>query len=167
MDVQAGLAVIVNGDVTERAQDLIAAPPESLRYALLAGSNQPTTAFRERARTHGPASHRTRSAARLDRSAQPPGALKSGPRQSGSRPLFSLSALISRGGTATLPVREKRSRRVGSWPARPILGSRPGSHSRRTPGLCASSMEGTGETDSVAEGRGFKPPVPPKRFETF
>src|SRR3984893_4997610 len=34
-----------------------------------------------------------------------------------------------------MPVREKQPRRAGSWPARPVLWSRPGSHSRRKPGL--------------------------------
>ena len=38
-----------------------------------------------------------------------------------------------------MPVREKQPRRAGSWPARPVLWSRPGSHSRQKPGFCASS----------------------------
>jgi hypothetical protein len=36
-----------------------------------------------------------------------------------------------------MPVRERRPRRAGSSPARPILWSRPGSHFREKPGLCA------------------------------
>ena len=90
-------------------------------------------------RTHGDAPYRTRSAARLDRSAQPPGELKSDrSRGSPGQGLGSsrCCALISRGGTAAMPVREKQPRRAGSGPARPVLWSRPGSHSRQKPGLC-------------------------------
>jgi hypothetical protein len=38
-----------------------------------------------------------------------------------------------------MPGREKQPRRAGWWPARPVLWSRPGSHSRQKPGFCASS----------------------------
>src|SRR5436190_15520666 len=61
-----------------------------------------------------------------------------------------------------MPVREKQPRRAGSWPARPVLWSRPGSHPRERRAFMPAAMEGTGETDSVLEGRRFEPPVPPE-----
>src|SRR6266481_6383864 len=59
-----------------------------------------------------------------------------------------------------MAVREKQPRRAGSWPARPVLWSRPGSHPRERRAFMPAAMEGTGETDSVPEERGFEPPVP-------
>ena len=59
-----------------------------------------------------------------------------------------------------MPVRETPPRRAGSWPARPVLWSRPGSHSRQSRVFAAVGMEVTGETDWLAEGDGFEPSVP-------
>ena len=121
-------------------------------------------------RTHCGASYRTRSAARLDRSAQPPGALKSDPRQRVPRPrpgLFSLSALISRGGTASMPVRENRPGRANSSPARPVLWSPPGSHLRGKPGLCACG-HGRHLRDRLAAGaKRIRTTGPPLKSEVF
>src|SRR5882762_5114539 len=116
-------------------------------------------------RTHRHAPYRTRSAARLDRSAPPPGALTSDPRQNVSRPrpeLFSLSALISRGGTASMPVREKQPRRAGSWPTRPFSGLVQAHTPGKRRAFAPLAMEGTGETDSVAEGTRIELLVPPR-----
>jgi hypothetical protein len=41
------------------------------------------------------------------------------------------------GGDCINARQRKGPRRADSWPARPVLWSRPGSHSRRTPGFCA------------------------------
>ena len=57
-----------------------------------------------------------------------------------SRPrpgLFSFERCDFRRGTASMPVREKQSRRAGSRRTRPVLWSRPGSPARRKPGICA------------------------------
>src|SRR6202047_1142638 len=59
-----------------------------------------------------------------------------------------------------MPVREKGTRRAGSWPARPVLWSRPGSHPGERRAFAAPTMKGAGETDSPAEGTGFEPSVP-------
>src|ERR1700738_3543759 len=59
-----------------------------------------------------------------------------------------------------MPVREKGTRRAGSWPARPVLWSRPGSHPGERRAFAPPTMKGAGETDSPAEGTGFEQSVP-------
>jgi len=104
----------------------------------------------------------TRSAARLDRSAQPPGELKERPATEGAQakawaPLVA-ALLISRGGDCRNAGQRKSSQgEPARGQARPVLWSRPGSHSRQKPGsLRWVGMEGTGETDWPAEGTGFE-----------
>ena len=63
-----------------------------------------------------------------------------------------------------MPVREKGTRRAGSWPARPVLWSRPGSHPGERRAFAPPTMKGAGETDSPAEGTGFEPSVPRERL---
>src|SRR6266850_470691 len=119
-------------------------------------------------RTHRDTSHRTRSAARLDRPTQPAGEpLKSDPRYSVSRPrpgIFSLSVLVSgKGGTASMPVREKQPERAGSRPVVPVSGLVQ-AHSPAESGVFAPvGMEGTSETDWLPEEDGFEPSVPPEK----
>src|ERR1700730_9145692 len=117
-------------------------------------------------RTHCNASYRTRSAARLDRSASSPGELKNDPRQSGSRPRpgrFSLRGLISRGGLHQC-LSEKSSQ---GEPARGQRVPFSGLVEAHTPGksrvFAPAAVEGTGETDSPAEEERFEPSVPPGR----
>src|SRR6266446_4088526 len=68
--------------------------------------------------------------------------------------------VISQGGTASTPVREKQLRRAASWPLRPVLWSRPGSQPRESRAFAPAAMEGTCETDSPAEQRRFELLVP-------
>jgi hypothetical protein len=61
-----------------------------------------------------------------------------------------------------MPVRETGPRRAGSWPEVPFSG-----HVRaHTPARASApvAMEGTGERDSLAEGRGFELSVPLARM---
>src|ERR1700730_17490348 len=121
-------------------------------------------------RTHCNASYRTRSAARLDRSASSPGELKNDPRQSGSRQrpgLFSLRALISPGNPDQC-LSEKSSQGEPARGQHVPFSSHVQAH---TPGesrvFAPVGMEGTRETDSPLEGDGFELSVPHERGHRF
>ncbi len=116
---------------------------------------------------HCDASHRTRSAARLDRAAQSAGELKSDPRQSVSRPrpgLFSLSALTFQRGDCINGYQRKAAKasRLVACTSYSLVSSGLTLRAKAGP-LCTEAMAGTGETDSPPEGRRFELSVPPAR----
>src|SRR6202022_2943084 len=65
-----------------------------------------------------------------------------------------------RGGTASMPVREKQPERAGSRPVVPVSGLVQAHSPAESRVFAAVGMEGTGERDSPPEGRGFEPSVP-------
>src|SRR5271169_1735321 len=67
---------------------------------------------------------------------------------------------LSRGGTASMPIREKGPRRAGWWPVGPLSRHNPCPDRRENRASSTVAAEFTGETDSAAEGDGFEPSVP-------
>ncbi len=59
-----------------------------------------------------------------------------------------------------MPVREKRSRRAGSRPARPLSRPQPHADPAKVRGLSPTAPRFTAETDSALEGAGFEHSVP-------
>src|SRR5207249_7760445 len=114
-------------------------------------------------RAHCDAPYRTRSAARLDRSAQPAGGLMSDPQQREPRPrpgLFSLLRFdFPRGDCSNAGQRKAtKASRLGASTSRSLVFAQ-----AHTPGknrvFPAVGMGGTGETDSPLEGAVTSEPV--------
>src|SRR5262249_5389437 len=109
-------------------------------------------------RAHGSASERTRSAARLDRAAQIPRKLNCAPVQTHqavtwARPARRWDASNPRGGTASMPFREKwLIERVLMQPV-PSLVPLPVQTGAKARGFSPIALELTAETDSLLEGR--------------
>ena len=69
---------------------------------------------------------------------------------------------LSRGGTASMPRREKRRRRPGSQPARPFSRPQPPAEWAKVRGFSRTVSAFTAETDCLLEESGFELMVPPR-----
>src|ERR1700752_2126996 len=67
---------------------------------------------------------------------------------------------LSRGGTASMPVREKGRRSPGSQPARSFSRPQPAADRRKVRGFLPIASGFTAETDWLLEQGGFEPSVP-------